>query len=204
MFLFTIFGMIYSNMGWFRRKKRIKNQEVSLQIKDNFEEQMHKFKEQSIQDWTQKRKWVAIYYEVLLQLLLKYNYTNFIPYKTYKEQEKDNKIPGNYFLKKYRPLKSDTIKFVWKFNMHHIDEIYYTSSDLKKLKIYDNGLSLKVSFEEHCFLHYLIVLANFRDIHGGVLYALKDPQKIDEIIQQQCQVFNIEYVSNWRDKIKNK
>ncbi|UUD36420.1 hypothetical protein NPA08_01105 [Mycoplasmopsis citelli] len=130
-----------------------------------------------------QNEWVSIYFEVLNKILDKYQLNNFLPYKDLRIKD---------YVKNYKISENS-----WKYQRHHVDEIFISGAELMLDKEkYNNGLSLIVSFEEHCFLHYLIVLSDLTNPNHGMLMQISLEQW-DAIIRKQCYFFNVKYIEDW-------
>ncbi|WP_262337581.1 hypothetical protein [Mycoplasma nasistruthionis] len=115
-----------------------------------------------------------------------------------------------------QPLPFDKLKIVnyyknyklnetygWKYQRHHIEEIYISGAILQTYKeAYAKGLSIIVTQEQHCLLHYLIVLAQTTIPNNGMLVQV-DIATWDKFVKQQCEIFEVEYVPNWHDYLKS-
>ncbi|UUM20087.1 MULTISPECIES: hypothetical protein [unclassified Mycoplasma] len=129
--------------------------------------------------------WISTYVELLNKLKSKYGLTNFENYselhiKDYVQNEKIDELG------------------VWKYQRHHIDEFVVSGATIiQNEQWYHQGLSLIVSFEEHCLLHYIIVMAGFTSPNDGMLFQTKTIQRWDQIVKEQCEIFGIKYVKNW-------
>ncbi len=91
----------------------------------------------------------------------------------------------------------------WIYHRHHIDEIIFSGAILKQNKLaYDQGLSIIVSIEEHLFLHYLIVCANTTYPNHGMLLSIDLNMALwEDVVQKYCEMYNIEYKTNWKDNL---
>lgn len=148
-------------------------------------------------NWKEKNlsnKWVKTYYDVIEQLINVYS----------------RKIDNFNKLKKYfrnGEIKNHLTDYGWKWCRHHIDEIKISGSiyQSKFRDLYDTGVSILITVEEHFLLHYIIVMADQTFPNNGMLISLSkfdNPKnEWDQIVQKMCQIFNVEYDSSWLKKL---
>ncbi|CAT04704.1 Uncharacterised protein [Mesomycoplasma conjunctivae] len=111
------------------------------------------------------------------------------------DKYKNLKIGKYYknFIVKDKFLKTN----VWFYQRHHIEEISISGAILQANKEkYENGLSIILTWEEHAFVHYLIVCANTTLPNYGMLMQL-DFTTWDQIAKKYCKEYNIKYIENW-------
>ncbi|QDF64986.1 hypothetical protein FIV53_01540 [Mycoplasma nasistruthionis] len=135
-------------------------------------------------------KWIKIYFQVVEKLLKYHNMRQPLPF--------DKLKIVNYY-KNYKLNET----YGWKYQRHHIEEIYISGAILQTYKeAYAKGLSIIVTQEQHCLLHYLIVLAQTTIPNNGMLVQV-DIATWDKFVKQQCEIFEVEYVPNWHDYLKS-
>ncbi|UUM19687.1 MULTISPECIES: hypothetical protein [unclassified Mycoplasma] len=167
------------------RKKRAELIEIEKQkIIDQYEKQRKDIK-----------KWITIYFQILNEFLSShenFKMDHFIPYSELNIQEyiktKNPKIPNFY------NTNGDS---VYKYHRHHVDEIFLTKNDLISSNLYNYGPSIIVTYQEHCLLHYLIVMAQLAKPNNGMLHVTCDFKNWDAIVQKMCNKLHIEYVEGW-------
>ncbi len=102
----------------------------------------------------------------------------------------------------------------WNYCRHHIDEIkisgeiYKFHPDTKEL--YKTGNSILITFDQHLFLHYLIVMASTTMPNNGMLVPLNlwfnDTEKSIEYWskknKEMCKKYFVPYDDYWADKLR--
>ncbi|KDE42910.1 hypothetical protein [Metamycoplasma hyosynoviae] len=107
----------------------------------------------------------------------------------------------------YKNYKVPTSKgMMWKYNRHHLIEINITGALINSKGLESRELintpAIIVSLEQHAFLHYLIVLTQRTLPNDGIRLQISD-HEWDKIIQEQCKIYDIPYISNWPSYINN-
>ncbi|WP_427867458.1 hypothetical protein [Mycoplasmopsis arginini] len=103
----------------------------------------------------------------------------------------------------------------WNYCRHHIDEIRisaqeFSSKESGMYEYYKISESILINFDQHLFLHYLIIMAKTTSPNDNMLYQLNrtfdDDKKSfeywDNIIQKYCQEYAIPYRKTWRNNLK--
>ncbi|TQC51616.1 hypothetical protein E1I18_01780 [Mycoplasmopsis mucosicanis] len=152
-------------------------------------------------DWEEKtiksNKWVKIYYEIIEKLV------------------QDGAIVDSYMnlvISKHRKNFKNEIG-QWNFCRHHIDEIKISGAIFSKApemkKYYEIGKSILISFDEHLFLHYIIVMAQTTIPNNGMMIPLqlwfndwnKSLDYWDKKVIQQCKKYSVPYVKDWQKNL---
>lgn len=155
-------------------------------------------------NWEMENKnnnqWVKIYYETIDKLI------------------KDGAIVNDYnklIIKKYVTNSRNEIG-EWKYCRHHIDEIKISgaiySQDIDMMEHYKIDKTILITYEQHLLLHYIIVNANTTWPNHGMLKGIANHfitfndsfNYWNKVVKEMCNVYNIPYEENWKDKLSVK
>ncbi len=184
---FVNFEINYEKLNFFKKVS-----DVSLlirQSKENF------FNEDTFKQRTKDNIWVKKYYEVIDKFKLNGKIVDGF-----------NRIKIEKYYKNFRNEIGQ-----WNYQRHHINEIKISGAILKSdfNENYKKDLAILVTFDEHLFLHYLIVMAKTTSPNDGMLVPLnlwfKDENKSieywDKKIQEMCIKYNVDYIRDWPSRL---
>ncbi|WP_427902860.1 hypothetical protein [Metamycoplasma alkalescens] len=138
--------------------------------------------------------WVKIYYQVIDKMVAEgaiikpYNILNI---KEHRNRNSKNEIGQ------------------WNYCRHHIDEIRISGAIFKEhpatSEHYKTADAILITFDQHLFLHYIIVMAQTTYPNNGMIVPLysffKDADKNflywDKKVQELCQKYSVPYYSDW-------
>ncbi len=141
--------------------------------------------------------WVKKYYEIIKRFKLEKSPVS-----------KFNKLKINKYYKNYLNEVGQ-----WNYCRHHIDEIKISgaiySAHPQTKEYYKTGDVILVTYEQHLFLHYLIVMAKTTMPNHGMIVGLKfhfnDAKKCieywDKVIQKMCEKYLVKYDKNWSENL---
>ena len=88
-------------------------------------------------------------------------------------------------------------EYAWQYNKHHICEIDVSGAGIMDTE-YRNSECIIVDQEQHCLLHYLIVLSGrTRPNHGMLLQFGGDVKQWEEKVVSGCKKYNVKFVKDW-------
>ncbi|QJR44384.1 hypothetical protein [Mycoplasma miroungirhinis] len=130
-------------------------------------------------------------------------YVEFIHYLCIKYHQKPTPFSKLKIIDVIKTKNSKITKSMWKYQRHHIDEMWISGVILASSeKEYHQGLSIVCSYEEHLFLHYLIVCSNQTSPNNGMLMQTS-LSFWNKTIIKMSKKYDIIYLKDWALLLKS-